>query len=73
MGQKSYVCWWTDGVYSNVRLDDRLCLLVIIGVTEHGHKDLVAVEDGHRESETSWRELLTGLRERGLGRAVDIF
>lgn len=66
LSQKRYVYWWADGVYSNVRLDDRLCLLVIIGVTEHGHKELVAVEDGHRESEASWRELLTGLRERGL-------
>jgi len=69
LGQKRYVYWWADGVYSNVRLDDRLCLLVIIGVTEHGHKELVAVEDGHRESEASWRELLTGLRERGLDHA----
>lgn len=66
LSQRRYVYWWADGVYSNVRLDDRLCLLVIIGVTEHGHKELVAVEDGHRESEASWRELLTGLRERGL-------
>lgn len=66
LSQKRYVYWWADGVYSNVRLDDRLCLLVIIGVTEHGHKELVAIEDGHRESEASWRELLTDLRERGL-------
>ena len=66
LSQKRYVYWWADGVYSNVRLDDRLCLLVVIGVTEHGHKELVAVEDGHRESEASWRELLTDLRERGL-------
>ena len=58
--------WWVDGVYSNVRMDDRVCLLVIIGVTEHGHKELIAVEDGMRESEASWLELLTGLRERGL-------
>jgi len=47
-------------------MDDRLCLLVIIGVTEHGTKELVAVEDGYRESTASWTELLTGLRERGL-------
>jgi putative transposase len=66
--ERRYVYWWADGVYSNVRLDDRLCLLVIIGVTEHGHKELIAVEDGHRESEASWLELLTGLRERGLTR-----
>ena len=66
LSQKRYVYWWADGVYSNVRMDDRLCLLVIIGVTEHGRKELVAVEDGFRESEASWSELLLGLRERGL-------
>ena len=49
-----------------MRLDDRLCLRVIIGGTEHGDKELIAVEDGRRESEASWLELLTGLRERGL-------
>jgi len=66
LSDRRYVYWWADGVYSNVRLDDRLCLLVTIGVTEHGHKELIAVEDGMRESEASWLELLTGLRERGL-------
>jgi hypothetical protein len=34
-----YVCCWDDGVYRNVRLDERLCLLVVIGATEHGRKD----------------------------------
>jgi len=66
LSDRRYVYWWADGVYSNVRMDDKLCLLVVIGVTEHGHKELVAVEDGYRESEKSWNELLTGLRERGL-------
>ena len=66
LSSKHYVYWWADGVYCNVRMDDRLCLLVIVGVTEHGHKELVAVEDGFRESEAGWKELLTGLRERGL-------
>lgn len=66
LSSQRYVYWWADGVYSNVRMDDRLCLLVIIGVTEHGRKELVVVEDGRRESEASWSELLTGLRERGL-------
>jgi transposase-like protein len=66
LGERRYVYWWADGIYSNVRLHEKLCLLVIIGVTEHGHKELVAVEDGMRESEASWLELLTGLRERGL-------
>jgi putative transposase len=50
----------------NLRMDDRLCLLVIIGVTEHGVKELVAIEDGFRESTASWAEVLIGLRERGL-------
>ena len=66
LSEQRYVYWWADGVYSNVRMDDRLCLLVIIGVTDQGRKELVAVEDGQRESEASWKELLTGLRERGL-------
>lgn len=66
LSQKRYVYCWADGIYSNVRMGERLCLLVIIGVTEHGHKELVAVEDGLRESESSWTELLMGLRARGL-------
>ena len=66
LGERCWVYWWVDGVYSNVRMDDRVCLLVIVGVTEHGHKELIAVEDGHRESEASWYELLAGLRARGL-------
>lgn len=61
-----YVYCWADGIDSHVRQDDRLCLLVIIGVTEHGRKELVAVEDGYRESEANWAELLNGLRARGL-------
>jgi transposase-like protein len=63
---KRYVYLWADGVYCNVRLDDRLCLLVIVGVTEHGRKELVAIEDGYRESEASWLEVLRGLQQRGL-------
>ena len=66
LSHKRYVYWWADGIYSQVRMDDRLCLLVIIGVTEHGHKELVAVSDGFRESSASWEELLTSLRQRGL-------
>ncbi len=66
LSQKHYVYWWADGIYSQIRMDDRLCLLVIIGVTEHGQKELVAVSDGYRESSASWEELLTDLRQRGL-------
>lgn len=64
---KRYVYFWADGVYFNVRLeDDRSCILVIIGVTEDGKKELVAVRDGHRESEISWQDVLMDLKRRGL-------
>ena len=53
-------------------MGDRLCLLVIIGVTEHGNKKLVAVEDGLRESESSWTELLLGLRAKGLDKGTKL-
>src|SRR5699024_3652255 len=66
LSDRRYVYWWADGVYSGVRMDDRLCLLVIIGVTEHGRKELVAGEDGFRESAADWEMVLTGLRARGL-------
>lgn len=66
LSDKRYVYWWADGIYSKVRMDDKLCLLVIIGVTESGHKELVAVHDGYRESVASWEEVLLNLRQRGL-------
>jgi transposase-like protein len=67
---KHYVYIWADGIYVNVRLEDRenqrQCLLVVMGATVEGHKELIAVRDGYRESEQSWRELLVDLRQRGL-------
>lgn len=64
---KHYVYIWADGVYFNVRSDDaRQCILVIIGVTEQGRKEFVAIEDGYRESEQSWSELLLRLTSQGL-------
>ncbi|EHL30916.1 IS256 family transposase [Legionella drancourtii] len=66
LSNKRYVYWWADGIYSKVRMDDKLCLLVIIGVTESGLKELVAVCDGYRESAASWEEVLLSLRQRGL-------
>jgi transposase-like protein len=55
---------WTDGVYFTPRLEhDRPCLLVIIGADAGGHKELLAIEDGSRESARSWRELLLRLRD----------
>lgn len=69
LNDKEYVYWWADGIYSQVRLDERLCLLVLIGVTPSGEKELVAVYDGYRESTASWEELLIDLRERGLSKS----
>lgn len=63
---KKYVYWWADGVYSPVRMGDRLCLLVIIGATADGRKELVAVSDGVRESAESWGAVMLDLKSRGL-------
>jgi putative transposase len=51
LSAKRYVYWWADGVYFNVRLDEeRTCVLVLIGATEDGSKELLAVVDGYRGS-----------------------
>ena len=63
-----YAYLFVDGVNVAVRLgeDAKLCLLVVIGVRDDGHKELLAVEDGYRESEDSWAAVLRDLRDRGL-------
>ena len=66
LSKKRYVSIWADGVYSNVRMDDRLCLLVIIGSDDRGNKELLALSDGYRESAASWEEVLMDLTQRGL-------
>jgi transposase-like protein len=67
LSDKRYVYFRVDGVYFNVRMDDaRQCILVIIGATEEGVKEFVAIEDGYRESEQSWLMVLRDLKERGL-------
>jgi transposase-like protein len=67
LAEKDYVYVWVDGVHFNVRLeDDRLCTLVMIGVRPDGTKELVAVEDGYRESTESWKTLLRDLKRRGM-------
>jgi len=64
---KHYAYIWVDGIYFNVRLDDeRTCILVVMGATETGEKELLAVHDGYRESKLSWQELLRDLKRRGL-------
>jgi putative transposase len=63
-----YAYWFVDGVHVSVRLgeDDRLCLLVVIGVREDGVKELLAVEDGYRESTESWATVMRELKHRGI-------
>jgi len=67
LSEKRYAYFWVDGIYCNVRLDDqRSCILVIMGADEHGNKELIAVNDGYRESKTAWKEILLDLKQRGL-------
>ena len=67
LSHKNYVYFWVDGIYFNVMLDDaRSCILVIIGADKNGNKELVAVQDGYRESKLSWKEMLLDLKNRGL-------
>jgi putative transposase len=67
--ERDYVYVWVDGVHTGVRLggDGRLCCLVMIGAHPDGAKELVAIEDGYRESEESWACLLRDLKKRGMG------
>lgn len=67
---KRYVYIWADGLYFGCRLsDDRPCVLVIMGATEDGRKELIAICDGMRESEQSWTEILLDCKGRGLAEA----
>ncbi len=62
-----YVCLWVDGIHTTVRLEqEKLCLLVMIGVRTDGRKELVAISDGFRESHESWADLLRDCRRRGM-------
>jgi transposase-like protein len=64
---KQYVYVWADGVHFNIRLEeDRQCILVLMGATAEGKKELIAVVDGFRESEQSWKGLLLDVKARGL-------
>jgi putative transposase len=67
LSAKRYVYFWVDGIHVQARLEDAAqCLLVIIGATPEGKKELVGLNDGVRESAQSWRELLLDLKRRGL-------
>ena len=64
---KRYVYVWADGVYFNIRLEGgRQCILVLMGATADGKKELIALADGYRESEQSWAALLLDCQARGL-------
>ena len=68
---REYVYVWVDGVHFNIRLeDDRLCTLVMIGTRPDGEKELLAVEDGYRESAESWKTLLRELKRRAMAAPV---
>src|SRR4051812_5157940 len=65
LSARRYVYLWADGVYFTPRLEhDRQCILVVIGADMQGRKELLAIEDGFRESAQSWRELLLRLRDQ---------
>jgi len=67
LADRQYVYLWADGIHFNIRLEeDRQCILVLMGATAEGRKELIAVVDGHRESEQSWFALLLDCKQRGL-------
>jgi transposase-like protein len=67
LSDRDYVYVWADGIHFRIRLEeDRLCALVMIGVRPDGTKELIAIEDGYRESTESWATLLRGLKRRGM-------
>jgi putative transposase len=73
LSAKRYVYFWADGIHVQARLEDEAqCLLVIIGATPEGKKELVGLIDGVRESAQSWRELLLDLKRRGLAIAPEL-
>ena len=70
LAEKTYVYLWADGIYFNIRLEEpdnsRQCILVLMGATAEGRKELIAITEGYRESADSWRELLLDVKQRGL-------
>jgi putative transposase len=73
LSARRYAYVWADGVYLQARMEDNAeCMLVVIGATPEGRKELVGFQVGVRESEQSWRELLVDLKKRGLSIAPRI-
>ncbi|CUH39286.1 Transposase [Jannaschia seosinensis] len=67
LGARRFLYIWADGVYFKPRMaEEKQCVLVVVGADEYGHKELLAMTDGFRESTESWREVLLDLKRRGL-------
>ena len=69
---KRYVYVWADGIYFNIRNGESQCLLVLLGVTDTGEKELMGIEAGYRESALSWKSLLLRLKDQGLKQAPSL-
>jgi len=73
LSARRYAYIWADGVYLQARMEDNAeCMLVLIGATPEGKKELVGFQVGVRESAQSWRELLVEVKRRGLKSAPEI-
>ncbi len=73
LSARRYVYIWADGVYLQARMEvEKQCILVLIGATPEGKKELVGFQAGYRESAQSWRELLADLKSRGLAVAPEL-
>ena len=73
LSARRYVYVWADGVYLQARMEENAeCMLVLIGATPEGKKELVGFQTGVRESAQSWRELLIDIKRRGLEIAPDL-
>ena len=73
LSAKRYVYMWADGIHLQARLEDeKQCILVIIGATPEGKKELIGFTDGARESAMDWRDLLLDLKRRGLAVAPEL-
>jgi hypothetical protein len=73
LSTKRYIYVWADGIHLQARLEDNAqCILVIIGATPEGRKELVGFTDGTRESAHDWRTLLLDLKRRGLSVAPEL-
>jgi len=76
LADKQYVYVWADGIHFTIRLEDegndKQCILVLMGATADGKKELIGITEGYRESEQSWAELLSDLKARGLTTAPKV-